>query len=350
MILGATPPPARYFGYRTHVAYRDFAGVSELVLATNGLDLTSWAFEAHRGDADVSLEPMAVVTSADAGIERGVHALLEGAGFLPTEIEDDRIGADITRLGLGDADDQLAMIHRAAVFDDPAAEAAYRDAPGLVVLRLTPSAPLASPEPHAWPGLPPVGSGTDESAWAASLADLEAAILASAPAHVATDQPLKRGGATPLACLANGTVCGDLSSRIFALTDLFELPDGGFAVAFGTNHERTGKALYSSFAAQAFAHNVGLDAIDSVQMVGSASGFLPDDPLADDLYAVYLARDCALFPGAACMEIPEGCPGVEPGGRLYGASRLYVDPLTGVAPDEAEVLADRLLVFTPAGP
>ena len=346
--VGLTPPPAAYFGFRTHVMWHDVAGELDFVLATNGDDLSSWVVQQRRGDDDVSLEPLAVVTSADATVEADVHALLEAAGFAPTEIEDDRIGADVTTLGLGDLDDQLSIIHRAAVFDDPVAEAAYRADPGLVVLRLTPTAPLASPEPHVYPGRSRPLSGVDESAWAQAVDDLEAAIVASAPGYSSRKISFSFPGADPLDCLADGLVCGDLSSRLWVKSGNFGLPlDGSFAVAFGVNHERSGKVVYSSVSAQAVTHNVGLESIDSRHMVGSAAPLLPGDPLADDLFAIYLARDCLAFPDKLCIEIPTGCPGVEPADLLYGASRLYVERATGMAPNAAELVGDQLLVFNP---
>jgi hypothetical protein len=42
--------------------------------------------------------------------------------------------------------------------------------------------------------------------------------------------------------------------------------------------------------------------------------------------SVVFARDCLSLPGLACIEIPQGCPGVGPDGKMYGASRIYLDP------------------------
>lgn len=351
VLLGYTPPPLVYFGYRTHISDREIGGVMDYVLTTNGLDRNIWDIRQTRGTDDVFDQPIAVVTSSDANAEALVHRLLAGAGYDPTWIEDDRMSADVTRLGLGDLDDRLGIIHRAAIFDDPADELAYRADPGLVTLRLTPTVPLVTPAPFASPAPPVTGSGTDESAWEGSLEALEDALVAAYPDFVPTSQNLHTGTPDPAECLSTGVVCGDLSSRIWTRTELFTLPlDGSFAVAFGANHERTGKATYSSFAAQTWAHHVGLDALLSPDMVGTATSFLPADPLADDLFAVVFARDCGLFQGFACIEIPVGCPGVEPHGRMYGAGRIYLDPLTGTSPDPAELLEDRLIVFNPVGP
>ena len=335
VLLGETPPPLVYFGYRTHISDREIGGVMDFVLTTNGLDRNIWDVRRSRGTDDVFEQPLAVVTSSDANAESLVHGLLAGAGYDPAWIEDDRISADITRLGLGDLDDRLGIIHRAAIFDDPTDELAYRADPGLVTLRLTPTMPLVPPAPFASPEPPVTGSGTDESAWAGSLDALEAAIVAAYPAFAATRIALHTGTPDPEYCLSTGVVCGDLSSRIWTRTELFEMPlDGSFAIAFGANHERTGKATYSSFAAQTWAHHVGHDALLSPDMVGTATPFLPTDPLCDDLFAVVFARDCSLFHGFACIDIPVGCPGVEPNGRLYGAGRIYLDPVTGSGTDE----------------
>jgi len=348
VLLGRTPPGARYFGYRSHIATRHVAGTPTFVLATNGLDTTSWDLQQLSGLDDVSERPLALVTSSDADRASEVHQLLADAGFLPDEIVDDPIGADITLLGVDPADDELATIHRAAVFDDPAAEAAYQAAPGLVPIRLTPTTPRPSLAPHADPGRPVRFSGDDESAWEPSLDALDDALLAAWPGWTVERQDWTRAGASPDPCLADGRPCGDLSSRFFVRTGLFDLPsDGSFAVAIGVNHERSGRATYSSFSTQAWAHNVGLDTVDSTQMPGSAAHLLPGDPLVDDLFVVYVARDCGPFPDGICLEVPLGCPGVAETGLLYGASRLYVDPVTGSAPALTELVGDRVLVFRP---
>ncbi|MEQ1507544.1 MAG: hypothetical protein ABMB14_35265 [Myxococcota bacterium] len=351
--IGTTPPPVRYFGYRSHLALRPVVGgPPRTVLGTLGPDHTILDVIAARGTLDVDRRPLAVVTTGDARVEAAVDALLVEAGFAPPEILHDRIGAPLVTFGLGPDADLFAQIHRVAVFADPADEAAYRADPGLVPVRLTPRAWDHAPAPHPVEPLPERGSGTDEARWAAAVDAVEAAAVARFPTFAPTIDPMTSKGVITYACLETDAVCGDLSSRIFLRTPSVPLPlDGSFLVAYGPNHQRTGKATYSSVALQAFDHNVGLSAVESDAMAGSARWLLPDEPASwvDDLYAIVIARDCAAFAGATCLEVPLGCPGVDADGLLYVMARLYVDPLTGAAPLESELVADRAILFRPAG-
>jgi hypothetical protein len=65
----------------------------------------------------------------------------------------------------------------------------------------------------------------------------------------------------------------------------------------------------------------------------------------DDLYAWVVARDCSLRPEPHCIEVPTGCPGVEPWEYLFVSTRAYLEPSTGAAPIDAELLLDRVYWF-----
>lgn len=350
VLVGKTPPEVRYFGFRSHLAERLQGGERRTVLGTLGVDLSMHRIVRERATFDVFERPMAIVTTADAGIEQEVLALLGAAGFPDDEIHEDRIGAGLADLGLHEEADTISIIERVAVFADPALEARYRADPGIVPVRLTPRTPRPAAL-HPLEPLPPRGSGTDEGTWTEAVDALEAAILAEYPTFAVTVDTMTSKGVITYDCLEGPyTVCGDLSSRIFLRSPKEVMPSGSFAIAFGVNHQRSGKATYSSFAVQAYEHNVGLAAVESDEMPGSARAFLPGHPLVDDLYAVVVSRDCGDFPGALCIEVNTGCPGVEEDEELYIMARLYVDPISGAAPLESEILLDRAVRFEPEIP
>ena len=74
-------------------------------------------------------------------------------------------------------------------------------------------------------------------------------------------------------------------------------------------------------------------------MPGSARTFLPDHPLADELYAWVLARDCDGLP-EPCAEVPLTCPGVPLDEQLKITVRAYLEPATGAAPLPEEMVGD----------
>ena len=238
-------------------------------------------------------EPVAVVTSANPEAERRAIDALAAAGWPAERVFTDRI-APVVEMGLDPAvHDTFFALVRVAIYDDPAAGAAWEADPG-ALYRLTPRAPLPAAA-HPMPVLPSRGSGVGEGAWADAVADLDAAVLAR---H---DQP----GAVPaviipywretLACIEGPQSCtGDSRDRYVGVSPEFVLPtEDSYIVAWGVNHERTGKASYSSVSVQTIVAQRGIASFESVAMVGSARAAREGapGPLDDDLYVVVFARD-----------------------------------------------------------
>ena len=109
------------------------------------------------------------------------------------------------------------------------------------------------------------------------------------------------------------------------------LGEDAFVVAYGVNHQRTGKASYTSLAINELERLLEIDGVEHPALVGSAQEFLPNEPLIGDLYVVHFARDCASFP-APCVVVPAGCPGAETTEGLYLSYRAYIEAETGAAP------------------
>jgi hypothetical protein len=256
--------------------------------------------------------------------------------------------APVVNLGLDPTlHDSLFTTMRVAVYDDPAAGAAWEQDPG-VVWRLTPRA-VAPAEPHGMPELPARGSGADESDWSDARDALEAAVVqrfgALGPSSVQGIVPYWR---ETLACIDSGQSCtGDIRDRFVGISPYFQLPLAqDFLVAFGVNHERTGRASYSSVSIQTIDKQRGIASATSRDMVGSARPLL-DHPQVDDLFVVVFARDCGPHSDLVCIEVPWECPG-GPGSELLKITgRAYLDPATGAAPAEEELLLDKVMLVFP---
>jgi hypothetical protein len=82
-------------------------------------------------------------------------------------------------------------------------------------------------------------------------------------------------------------------------------------------------------------------------MVGSARPYLGDDyHLVDDLFAWVLSRDCSRF-DLPCLQVPAICPYPEYSEPFYITSRMYLDPATGAAPGDGQIVPDRIFEYHP---
>jgi len=349
VFIGTAPPEAAYFSLRSYqLAKTSEEGELVATLGSLGKSLNHQTVAADRGVpvADIWGEPLVVITTADQAVEARIRSTLVEAGYDPATIHVDRMTHSVLTMGLDEASDVFGVIWRTALPVDADAELAYRNDPGATLLRITPREPLAIEAPHPWPEFTRRGSGTGEGNWAQALTALEAAIFAAYPD---SDSVVRRGQPAfqpTLSCIDDADCAGDIRDRLARVADAFTLEGDEFAVAFGVNHARTGKASYANVAAVESIHGIGLHGFHSEAMVGSARVYLPDEPLVDDLFAWMIRRDCT-GQTVACVEIPTGCPGVETGDELRITFRAYLEPGTGVAPASWEMQPDKVIKFFP---
>lgn len=374
VFLGRTPPPARYFSLRSYLAERLLTasdplppptdpgacgtqpaiGVRAPVLGSLGPSLNQDRIAEQLG-GDPFDQSFALITTADAAIEAQLSELLVSAGWDPRSVFVDRIPAADPelglRLGLQPEADSFQMAIRIAVYEDEEQGAAYQAAPGRV-LRLSPGEPGPARQPHPAQPLPPIGTGTTEAHLADAVDRLEAAIRAAYPGSVGVFNETRQWDYPTYDCFDALYCSGEIRDRYYARVPSFWLPvSDTFAVAFGVNHERSGKASYANASVDTVLNLIGLRGFDSSTMVGSARAFLPDDPQADELYAWVIARDCAPHAGRACYALPETCPeGLALHEPLFVSVRAYLEPGTGAKPLGAELVPDRVGVFVPGAP
>lgn len=351
--IGTMPPKSKYFSYRSSIATRQNpSGQRDLVLGSLGPSLNQLVVADDLGveTDEVWGRPMAIVTAADYGAEDSAVQWLIAAGFAPSEIHRDRISALDTRLGLSPASDTLMGVVRVAVSDDPEAFALWQQQ-GAQVLRLTPPDERAS-APMSREPMPERGEESTELPWLQALLDLDAAIRARWPEITPRTPEMLAGFTETFVCIDDLSCYGDIRDRYATRTLDVRLPDdAAFLLTFGVNHELAGKSAYSNVAVMTFDNRVGVAAFESPQMPGTARPYLGDDyPLVDDLYAWVISRDCSRFSDVACLEIEDTCPHPEPGEAFYITSRMYLDPSTGAAAGDGEILTDRVLEFIEASP
>ncbi len=369
VFLGRTPPPAAYFSWRSYLSERvvqagdpippridpecsDRVDVGDraLVIGSLGPSLNHLVVGERLGDPFD--RPFAVVTTADAAVEDEVTSLLVASGWDPAHVFYDRIPAGDPDLGVTTGfsaqADTFQVAVRIAVYEDEAAGAAYEADPG-AVWRLTPTVERAPERLHPRPALPPIGAGTTEAAWEGAVDELASALVAAWPDLRAIEETSTAWDYPTFECVDALYCSGEIRDRYYANVPRFWLlDDGSFAVAFGVNHQRTGKASYANLAVDTVENLIGVDSVNSPELVGSARAWLPDHPQVDDLYAWIVTRDCAPHAGKPCLEVGTDCPtGVPLDQPMLLSFRAYLEPATGSKPLASELLPDRVTLFVP---
>jgi hypothetical protein len=235
-----------------------------------------------------------------------------------------------------------------AIFSDTEAGKAYIANPGGTVLRVTPKTAVAD-APFDTPPLRPHGTNQTEAGLATSLAALERALMAKRDAGTTTDLGIavrtpNKLGQYGTYCIEQGVNCnGDNRDTIYPTSNEFFLTAATKVVIFGVNHAAAGKASYSSFSIYDAKRLMGVAAVNSHQMVGSAAAYLPGDPNASKLYAWTIARNCGT--DTYCTAIADACPGIARTDPAFIAVRAYLEPATKTSPDPSELLLDKAILF-----
>jgi hypothetical protein len=338
--IGRTPPAGAYFSYRSYVhdRYYPLLGAREWLFYNLGDSLNQFVIGAGEGgpfDADFVL-----MTTPHAGTEARIRAAAARAGIPDGIVNTDAIGGTPITLGLHQEADTFRMQARMALFADPVAGQAYVDDPPVTVWRVTPADEVAF-APIAVPPFRPRGTGTDESAWASAMEELDVAVRAAHLDYV--PHPL------PTVVTSTDEECPPGCNRdtFFAVAIHYLLPvDGdGFVMVYGVNHERTGKSVYSNFSVIEVEQLSAVAAVHSGQMPGSAAPYLPGHPQVDDLYAWKIARTCDPK-DPWCIEVPTECPGWDSAGEGSIAYRAYTEAATATGPSSSELVVDRAILFT----
>lgn len=345
LLVGEAPPESAYFSLRSSVATREMgaSGYHGLLLGSLGPTTNHLTLQAERG-APWWGAPFAVITSADHTVEDAVAGWLREVGFAAGDVHRDRIAAPDVRFGLGRLDDTLMIAARIAVPSQPEALDAWEARPPLRALRLTP------PDGFAWQPMDrepllPLGSGQSEDAWREAVDALGLAIRARFPDREGIREPVTAGFTETFSCMEDFSCVGEVRDRYAARVPTATLPEGEHLVIYGVNHARTGRASYHNASIMVDDHWVGVASIDSDAMVGSARAYLGhDEPLVDDLYAWVISRDCSAFT-EPCLQVERGCPWPDLDETFWVTWRMYLDPVSGVAPAGWELVEDRMLRF-----
>jgi hypothetical protein len=377
VFVGLTPPPVRYFGFQTYRwftfdedgnrvrRWNNFGDqTNQLTIATAGTP------NGTKGDPFNSLTMR--ITAADRGIEARVREAARRAGYPTSLMNTEPIPQSLVRMGIDQDADIFSWILRAAL-PEPGYEdalAAYKEAPEARVFRVTPNTaapvyPEMSPDPFPIPEFRAHGTAQTEFGLLPAVRDLRRAILDQYDdqyvAEEFTSEQWFFYGLHHMDVNDDGLAPSTDALYLHLTETLGTLDPGEFVIAYGANHQQTGKAMYMNVTMYGTTKLIARDDVDDRQLAGTAADYLPADyPEVGKLYAYKFARQCN--GEEHCYEVPYGCCNYqgteycagEPCSAGMGAIeeamlvwRSYLDPVSKTGPDPAEVLYDRAIKFSP---
>ena len=357
VVIGLTPPPARYFSYTPFLSSKVYPDGRRQILATLG-DTVNNATVKTIGDTPFNA-PVVLIFTPDQGTDARIRMALHRAGYPAAIINTLVFPASMLNLGYGDTSDELRIVPRAAIWDVPAAGVAYMKNPPLTVFRVTPRT-QATANPFPAPQLRIRGTGHTEMGLMNKLGELRQNIIDANPGMAPTDvmvtPTLYEGydyiqrGVDPW---GDGRDCFYVSAAYapeMGTNEEVRLADGEFLVIYGPNHVATGKATYMNinvYASETAKLSIG--SLDDRDFPNSASIYIPGDPAADLMFAYKVSRSCGKDELNCLPLSADNCPRLTiDASTLLGIGiRTYLEPATKVGPAMPEMLYDRILKFSP---
>ena len=359
VLIGLTPPPAKYFSYTPYLDWKTYPDRRREVLASFG-DSVNIATVKTIGSSPFKA-PVALIFTPDQGTDARVRAALQRAGYPAAIINTVVLPASVLKLGLNEDADQLLIAVRTAIWDEQSDGDFYIAHPPLGVFRVTPRTP-ATANPFPRPPLRVRGTGHSETALLNELDQLRQGIIAANPGLHAKDIVLSPMCNEGCDLIQRGIeLCGDSRDALYIgaglpefdpLTNHITLADDEFLMIYGANHVATGKATYMNINVYASeTAKLTLGTIDDRNFTSdTAKPFLPaDDPAANLMYAYKISRSDVAETNCLQLSVPQDCTRVRlDSSTLLGVfTRIYLEPATKVGPALPEILYERLIKFSP---
>jgi hypothetical protein len=359
VLVGLTPPPAKYFSYTPYLDWKVYPDGRKRVLATLG-DAVNNSTIKTIGPTPFNA-PVVLIFTPDQKTEARVRAALQRAGYPAASINTVVFPSSMLNLGHGEDADQLLIGLRTAIWQDPSAGAAYVKNSPLSVFRVTPRVTTTA-NPFPAPRLRIRGTGQTEMGLTNKLGQLREGIIARNQGLHATDVAVMPMCYEGYDLIQRGILlCGDSRDAFYVGAGLpgydsteITLEADEFLIIYGVNHVATGKATYMNtnvYASQTAKLTLG--AMDDRSFPGTASGYLPaGDAAANLMYTYKVSRNCGGESNCLQLSVPQGCTRLTlDSSTLLGVfTRIYVEPATKVGPAMQEILYDRVIKFSPRPP
>jgi len=365
VLVGTTPPTARYFSYQVYLATRKFPGKDRPELLLNSLGDTVNLQTINTIGPDPFESPMVFIFTADQGVDARIRTALRRAGYPASIINTIVVPSATVKLGFEPGSDTFLIANRNALFEDEVAGDAYAEKPTFKVLRLTPEDEAAL-DPFPTPPLRIRGTGETEIDHTPTLAGLREAVLEhyEGLGYTASEYITKTVGyegydfterqVSTLGDTRDALYLGAGNLPEFGLTDEMTLKDGEFLIAYGLNHMATGKATYVKLDGYTSGPSkMALGSANPIDLQDSASQYL-SGPAAGLTYAYKISRDCKGEDFCLPLAVPiDGCTNKDGSQILTDTSplgvifRAYLEPPTSIGAAFPEVVCDKVIKFTP---
>ncbi len=364
VVFMRTPPEMRYYGFTQYLVSRGVGVEQVLASLSDSLNLLKLlTLQSPAPGQNVFNQYAVLVWTADLNTLASVKTLLAAQGIEPLKVNFLPIPVTLPlNMGYTVNDDSFSLLLRVALPKVQAEFDAYRTENPFAVMKISPSSPPPL-DPAPTIGYADERSGVLEGAQLASALD---ALVADIKANHRRSFALKAQVVRPflaegLDCIAGTATCvldshdslysADLTTTSITVRNLQDV-----VIVAGVNHTATGKALYMNHSVNDPVKSTGIITVDDTQLTTLSALYhagvkLPGDPrvqLYKNLYAYAVSYNCNGM--KHCLNIPAPTPenpvGLPPGATFGLWERNYVDPHTGVRPDENEVVRQQVLVGT----
>jgi len=363
VIFLRTPPQMRYFSFTQYLVTRGSPPSYVYGSMSDALNLQKLStLQAVTPTPNVFNEYAVIVWTADLNTLASVKNQLALQGIQAPNVNFIPLPVQLP-LNLGNASsaDTFAMVMRTALPNSQAQLNAYMGLSPFFVLKVGPTnPPTASPAPTI--GYASEVSGVSENPQLnATVNQLVSNIRKNlASSFIFQSQNVGFSKVLGLNCIAALATCdydshddlvADDLTRVLTVRNLNDV-----VIVAGVNHQTTGKALYINHSVSDPVQSLGVVAVDDT-LLGESSALYyagvtsPTDPRVaafHNLYAYAISYNCGTL--KYCMNIPaptlSNPVGLAPGAPFLLWGRAYVDPLTGVRPDSAELVTHQVLVGT----
>ncbi|CAM3815378.1 hypothetical protein [Mesobacillus thioparans] len=381
VMIGKTPPPAYYFGYRSYIGfaqnkpekdYRDYITVgneetgkyhrlfNSLGDQVNNVNI--WTENTQEGTyGNPYSSSTIIITTADMNINNQMRDALKAAGFSTSIMNNDNIPVGMANMGLEKGKDHFNFVMRAILFADPTVGKEYLTnlSDYVKVFRITPINPVTQLHPWPIPELKRRETNTTEFE-----------ILPNARNEMThlRNEIIKKYGSKEydivdletelwiidgfVATVMDYDTIGDNRDAAYLRSETYQLTsDDDFVILYGVNHEQTGKAIINnaSFYGDELFNGVAVAQI-SAQFENSAVEYFPGGYENGKFY--YVCKFSRKEDGES-ITVPYSTG--NPDGKAYGVDnnkdvfigyRLYVDKEALIGPAHMDVIWDRAILFT----
>ncbi len=376
--VGKTPPETKYFSYQHYLMNRVFTDEEpplKKIYARLGDSFNN--LNIPLGDDPYNQFFVMIFAS-----NKDTHAMVKDA-IIKAGISEEKIltlilPGEVGQFGQGPVSDAFTFLHRATLFADQAEKDEYTKNPPLEILRLTPKAELpTNPMDRPTPRERKTGvKEQDDTDLGLLLEDLRTSIIAKHSGDYKYTRELKTstwmfpGG--DVAIEARENVLGETNDTLYLKSEIFTLNEDDLIVVYGSNHDLTGKSLYSNVSCYGTKALNGVGGISSTasntpgtSYFGSAASYLPDaeEAAQNSVFAYKFARtEIDDFTYAIADNQDGTFTGHNNGDTVYMGFRMYVDKdttigpypgntvdgqyFTRMGPDGSEVFFDQVIVFS----